>query len=187
MLVLVVLCCIWWKLGLSPRQRNPARDKRFRWGHTVLAISNAAMLFLMAIPWLAATPMFRAMPRLACVFMLPVTLVPFALFVGLGLVWTSAGRLPAADEDTQPAAEIQQRATPSAQWPANAKPSKPKGKPPSVLMVLSGLVGSGFLLFMAAVFGDVAFSSDQKLLMSRVLPIYIGVCAVYLLTTLALL
>ena len=50
LLVAGLLAYWWWKHGLSPRERDPARERRFQWGHGLLAFFNITLLTMFLLP-----------------------------------------------------------------------------------------------------------------------------------------
>ncbi len=174
-LVAVFLCWRWWKHGLSPRQLNPARAGRFRVGHVLLAVFNVTMAVMFLGASLGAYSLLPRMPSAAGMVVGLVSLAPIGVLVGLVMVLSARGTDPAF-ADTLPVAPGGPQAAPTAKWPVEPAPA---GSAPSLLVVLSGLVVSSLVLFMAGVFGALAFANDQKLFSNVVLPIAFGVYVLY--------
>lgn len=103
------------------------------------------------------------------------SLAPLGVLVGLVMVLSARGTDPAF-ADTLPAAPGGPPHAPSAKRPAE---STRTGSAPSLLVVLAGLVVSSLVLFMAGVFGALAFANDQKLFSGIVLPIAFGLYVLY--------
>lgn len=185
-LVAVFLCWRWWKHGLSPRQVDPSRQTRFRLGRGLIAFFNVAMAAMYARASFGAyslLPAMPAMPAIAGVVIALTSAAPMGLLAGLYMVLSARGTGPAF-ADTSPAAADSVRQTPSAKWPPERTPA---GLPPSVMLVMAGLVATSLVLYMAGVFGFLAFTREPKLYTNTVLPIVGGVYAVYVITALVLL
>lgn len=154
----------WWKRGLSPRVRDPLRERRFRWGHAMLAVVN---LMLAALYGFAAAGGFNALlvqPEMRNVFVPILTMAPLALIAGLVMVWTSRASaalatapapLPVVDENgvVQP-----------------APVAVAVVRPPSSAVAIVGMIVSTFMVATVAVFLGAAFESDMRMFTQRVLP-----------------
>lgn len=166
----------WWKHGLSPRERNPARELRFQWGHGLLAFFNIALVAMYVLPLLGGLSWLPRLPRVGGLLVALVSLAPVGLLLGLALVWSSRGQ-PAAFADTVSGAPAGSRPRTSAGWSALAPP------PPrvSVLAVLFGLVSSSSILYIFGVFGFIAFagSDETEKFKNVVLPIVGGCYVLY--------
>ncbi len=175
----------WWKHGLSPRERRPAKEKQFRQGHVLLAVFNA-MLLAMFIPALVGNfSMLPRMPAVAGVFMLLTSLAPIGVIVGLVMVWSSRGTTPAF-ADTLPVAK-------TAQWPSGPRWNKGKNeatrpsRAPSSIAVAAGLLVSSFMLYMATVFGSLSFQGNPGRFTGVILPILVVIYVFYVSTAVFLL
>lgn len=73
---LVALALIYWwsKKGLSPRQRDPAREWRFRWGHVLLAVCNVGILAVFGLSALGSY--LPRMPAAAALLLVLVGMAP---------------------------------------------------------------------------------------------------------------
>ena len=136
----------WWcKHGLSPRQRNPARERRFRWGHGLLAIFNTTLLLMLFVA--TSIGHFSWLPRVpavAGVFVLLMGLAPMGVIVGLAMVLSARGSAPEF-ADTSPWAQGEPmspqtaKLSPRKPWDKQIdKPPLPSGTP-SVILVVAGL------------------------------------------------
>lgn len=174
-LVAAGLAWRWWQRGLSPRQRNPERERRFQVGHVLLAVFNVTMVAMFLGSSLGAYSLLPRLPQAAGIVVALMSLAPMGVLAGLVMVWSARGTAPAF-ADTLPVAPGGPRQVPSAQWPAE---STPAGRAPSLLVVLAGLVVSSLVLLMAGVFGAIAFSNQQEVYSGIVLPIVFGMYVLY--------
>jgi hypothetical protein len=182
-LVAAFLCWRWWKRRLSPRQVDPARQMRFRVGHLLLAVFNVAMVTMFGSSWLVASSVLPPNPAVAGMFMGLVSLAPLGLVGGLVMVLSARETAPAF-ADTTPAAADAVRNVPSAKWPV--KPAAPAGKSPSVIVVFAGLVLSSLVTYVAGMLGAAAVHRRGDYFVNTVLPIMVGVFAIYVITTVVL-
>src|SRR5882724_5801602 len=88
-LVLLALVAFWWRVGLSPRQRKPEREARFRRGHTTLAIANSVLVAAILIPVLVSLSGRAYPPTLAWLTIAAYPIVTFGWAAGLFMVWSS--------------------------------------------------------------------------------------------------
>jgi hypothetical protein len=181
-LVAVFLCWRWWKRGLSPRQVDPARQTRFRIGHALLAFFNVMIGLMFLTATLGARLRLPPMPAGAGLLMALTSLAPMGLVAGLLMVLRARGTA-LAFADTAPTGTAAVQQTPSAKWPPEPASA---GRTPSAIVVLLGLVVSSLLLYMVGVFGALAFTSEQRLFSNVILPIAVGVYAVFVVTALGL-
>jgi hypothetical protein len=181
-LVTAFLCWRWWKHRLSPRQIDRARQTRFFLGHVLLAFFNVGMVGMFLVPWLIGSSLLPPMPAVARMSMALMSLAPMGLIAGLVMVLSARGTAPAF-ANTLPAGVAVPRQTPSANWP----PKSPgAGSAPSVIVVGAGLVISSLVLYMAGVFGALAFAGRTELL-NVVGPVAAAVYVVYVMTAAGLL
>ena len=183
----------WWKHGLSPRQRNPARERRFRWGHVLLAIFNTTFLvMLFAASSLGRLSWLPHVPAVAGIFVSLMGLAPMGVIVGLVMVLSARGAAPEF-ADTLPWAQ----GDPMLAQPAKLSPRKPWDKPeekpplssgtPSSILVVTGLLVSTPMLYMATIFGALGFQGNTSLFTGTVLPIVIAMYVLYVSTGIFLL
>lgn len=176
-LVAGVLGYWWWKHGLSPRLRDPARERRFQWGHGLLAVFNITLVTMFGLPLVGAMSWLPRVPGVGGIVLGLAALAPIGVLAGLAMVWSSRGK-PHAFADTLPSAQPGSRRPSSAGWSALAPP------PPrvSVIAVLLGIVGSSLILYMGALFGFIAFAGSDKTakFANVVLPIVGGCYVLYL-------
>lgn len=181
----------WWKHGLSPRHRAPAREGRFRWGHVLLLVLNVMLLTIFLPPLFG----FSLMPRVPAAAGLIISfsgLLPVGLIAGLYMVWSARESAPAF-ADTVPATPTESPKTQFAPWPP-ALPAEKLSPIPSAasrvrstIIVVFGLFVSSLLLFMAAVYGALSFQSNAQLFTGTVIPVLGFGYVVYLTTALFLL
>lgn len=166
----------WWKHGLSPRERNPAREKRFRWGHVLLAVFNVALLAILIPSLLGSFSMLPRMPAVANMIVPLITLAPMGVIAGLWMVWSSRGKMPEF-ADTSPDAHGDPQKAQMAKWPAGSRLEKQPtnaAKPsiaPSAAAVVVGLIASSLMLFVAGVFASLGFQGNTSRFTGVVLPI----------------
>jgi hypothetical protein len=166
----------WWKHGLSPRERNPARESRFRWGHVLLAVFNVALLAMFIPSLLGSFSMLPRMPAVAGFIVPLITLAPMGVIAGLFMVWSSRGKTPEF-ADTLPGAQSDLRNAQTGKLPSGSHLEKqPAGavKPsiaPSAAAVVVGLVVSSLMLFVATVFASLGFQGNTSRFTGLVLPI----------------
>jgi hypothetical protein len=170
----------WWKNGLSPRQVEPARQTRFRVGHVLLAVFNVTTVTMFLGN---ALGLYSLLSHAGGLVYALTSFAPIGVLAGLVLVWGARGTVPAFADTLRPA-EVSARQTPSAKWPPEPVHA---GSAPSFLLVLAGLLATGFLVFVAAVFAGIGFTGNQKFYSGTVLPITGGVYAVYAITAFVLL
>ncbi|MES2771020.1 MAG: hypothetical protein V4623_03425 [Pseudomonadota bacterium] len=188
-----VLIYWWWKHGLSPRERNPARERRFRWGHIVLVVFNLSLLMMFVPALFGSIAVVPPMPAVASLLLPLITLAPMGVIAGLLMLWTSREKTPVFTE-TLPSEQgdwlDKQRtklAFGSRDGTKAIAPLQPSSVP-STIVVVAGLIASSFMLFVATVFGSLAFQGNPARFTNVVLPILLviyvlyGSTAVFLLT-----
>lgn len=185
----------WWKHGLSPRERNPARERRFRWGHVLLAVFNVALLAMFATSLLGSFSMLPRMPAVAGVIVPLITLAPMGVAVGLWMVWTSRGKTPEF-ADTLPGAHSDPQKAQTAKWPGGSRWEKRSNEPTqpsltsrasSVIAVVAGLLVSSLMLYMATVFGSLGFQGNASRFTWLVLPVLFAIYVFWVSTAVFLL
>ncbi len=177
-LVAAGLAWRWRTHGLSPRHRVPARERRFQVGHVLLAVFNVTMVAMFLGTWLGAHSLLPRLPAAAGIVVALMSLAPIGVFAGLVMVWSARGT-PPAFPDTVPAALGEQGQAPPANWQPEPTPAE---RAPSIAGVLVGVVVSSLMLFMAGVFGAIAFTNKQDVFFNIVIPIAVGVYVLYLIT-----
>lgn len=175
----------WWKHGLSPRLRNPARERRFRWGHVLLGIFNTTLLLMLfVVSSLGRLSWLPHVPAVAGVFVSLMGLAPMGVIVGLAMVLSARGTAPEFT-DTLPLAQGEPmrvqtvKLSPPKPWDKPIdKPPMPSGTPSAVLVV-AGLLVSSPMLYMATIFGALGFQGNTSLFTGTVLPILIAMYVLY--------
>ena len=81
LLIVLALCIVWWRTGLSPSSYRPEREKRFKRGHNLVAMGNISF----AITLLGA---FK-LPFLLFLLTPFVLLAYISWIVGLIMIWSS--------------------------------------------------------------------------------------------------
>jgi hypothetical protein len=173
----------WWRTrGLSPRQRYPGREWRFRTGHAMLIAFNASILLVFLWSRIGFPVVSRPVgsPSLWASMS---SLSPLLGLLGLVLVWGS--RATQSDfEATVPSAVDQSGDRRSFRTPDDLASTS---RAPSVIAVVLGLVASSTILYIAGVFASLAFQSDPKRFTGIVLPILGLLYVVYVAGSIALL
>jgi hypothetical protein len=91
LLLALVLAVAWWRIGLSPRSIKIGRERRFRTGHWVLALTNVLALAAIAGPIVAAQLTGNAGLAMLAWMALPVYALGFISWpAGLFMVWSAA-------------------------------------------------------------------------------------------------
>jgi hypothetical protein len=177
--VLIALGLAWygWKFGLSPRERMPQREQRFRIGHGLLAFCNIAGLAMLVFAWLlpyvaAHGGALLSRPagslpamQLAALAMVPFSIAPIVGIAGLVMVWTSRQR-EERFADTQVAGQA-------------AKAGETAGR---TVPVVIGLLASSAIVYIGLVFASLGFQGRTERFTGVVLPVA-GVCFVLWVTT----
>jgi len=170
----------WWKHGLSPRLRDPAREWRFRWGHRLLAVFNISLLAMFVFSFMASLSRLPAIPGIRGLVLPLVSLAalaPIAVLAGLAMVWSSRAR-PAVFADTFPAALAGASGKSSTGWSALKPPPPRESLVVVVIIAVIGLMASTLLFYIGTVFGSLGFQGDSARLENVVLPI-VGGCYVF--------
>lgn len=85
-----LLAIAWWNTGLSPAERRPEREGRFKIGHGVIALTNILAVAAVAGPLLLAKVSGNTNFAMLAWFALPVYALGFIAWpVGLFMVWSS--------------------------------------------------------------------------------------------------
>lgn len=89
----------WWKSGLAPATRSPDRERRYRLGQQLVAVTNVATVAAVAVPWVLARSAGNRDLMMLAWFAVPVFALGFLVWgVGLFMIWSSgAQRVVAAD------------------------------------------------------------------------------------------
>lgn len=174
-LIALVLAGWWWKHGLSPRLRDPARERRFQWGHGLLAVFNITLVTMFVLPLVGGLSWLPRVPGVGAMVLVMASLAPMGMLAGLAMVWSSRGS-PAVFAETLPGAQPGSRSRSSAGWSALAP------KPPRLflIVVLIGLMASSMVLYIATVFGSLGFQGNSARFTNVVLPIVGGCYVLYL-------
>lgn len=172
----------WWKFGLSPRVRRPDRERRFRWGHVLLAICNVLALGGLAasylLPSLLTHTKLPAMPAVSALILMVYPLIPVAGIAGLIMVLGSRAAPvsgPDARETTSDAAAFADTVIEGpaaiARWPAPPKAPSPKNRGGAAVGIFFGMAASGLVIFMGLVFASLGFQGRPEVFTAWVLPI----------------
>lgn len=85
-----ILAIAWWKTGLSPAERKPEREGRFRTGHGLLALTNILAVAAFAGPIVLAKASGNSNLAMLMWFALPVYALGFIAWpAGLFMVWSA--------------------------------------------------------------------------------------------------
>ena len=85
-----VLATAWWKTGLSPAERKPEREGRFKVGHGLLALTNILAVAAFALPFVLANVSGNSNLAMLAWLALPVYALGFIAWpAGLFMVWSA--------------------------------------------------------------------------------------------------
>jgi hypothetical protein len=171
------LAWCWWRFGLSPAVRHPARESRFRWGHRLLALSNLAMAAMLVLPWLGSRvgPVMKVAPQTTGLLMLLPAAASYLGLAGLIMVWSARTAAPPA---AGPGAAFADTVPVGVGRPAGGTRPVPQGPPsrvPGAAAMVAGVLVSSLVLFVAIVFAAVSFQGQAERYTGVVLPIA-GTC-----------
>lgn len=185
MLIALILAYAWWAGRLSPAQRAPGSNARFRAGHQLLAFGNLTVLATLGaqfvLPQIAkVAPITMAGGVL--LFLMPMGMI--AIIAGPLLVWSTRARVPAPAAD-QAFADTVIEARPGQLRAGRVTATTPVSRLSVTLPVILGLLASCFLVFMGAVFAGAAAgnSGSGKLFVDTAVPVMLVGLVLYLTTT----
>ncbi len=89
-LLALPLLVFWWKRGLAPAVRKPERERRYRVGHWLVAITTIATIAALVLPFLLARLAGNSNLAMLAWVALPVYSLGFLIWaVGLFMIWSA--------------------------------------------------------------------------------------------------